>query len=405
MLIKSKLCILSISLLMNTSIALANTCSQKTKNVDLRKEMVPIRDQDSVGWCYAFTAADLISHYLYKKSQTGWHPFGVNDFRTKDNSVSAVGVSGAYNYENKLNFFTNMPITNTAEQMASKFSKRVIPEGGQIWNAIEAAKTKGICFEKDLRSENFSFVRDIRCSHNDHCNVDDVLKIIYNQAGPHPQCGNYSAVKAMFPNLSIDQIRAILHYSEKSNALNRLMSITCQKPIETNFFGGRTDKPEVKSYLLSGLVHDKNGTAVATRSMIMDKVDEALDRGTPAGIQYFARVLVHDDGQKTSPHASSIVGKFTDPSTCEVNYILKNSWGSDCAIMTTETEAFRSCVKVIDQKKLSAVEIFNQTKLCKNKFPRVGRNPKVRCDERTGYLYIPKSVMQENVYTTTSLVE
>ena len=44
----------------------ASPGDKSTKVVNLIREMPPIRDQDGIGWCYSFTSADLLTHYLYK---------------------------------------------------------------------------------------------------------------------------------------------------------------------------------------------------------------------------------------------------------------------------------------------------------------------------------------------------
>lgn len=71
-------------LLLPASEARQKVCSDKsgTYQFDMRSELGPIRDQDSIGWCYSFTAADMLSHHLYKK---GYGP----DTRQKANMISA----------------------------------------------------------------------------------------------------------------------------------------------------------------------------------------------------------------------------------------------------------------------------------------------------------------------------
>jgi hypothetical protein len=51
-------------LMLFVSKAQSFTCDTNQTPEDLRANLGPIRDQDSVGWCYAFTAADLVGDYL-----------------------------------------------------------------------------------------------------------------------------------------------------------------------------------------------------------------------------------------------------------------------------------------------------------------------------------------------------
>ena len=65
------------------------------QNVDLRSQLGPIRDQDSVGWCFAFSTADLVTHWMsLHKEELG---MGDIDFTQKDNMVSAAAVALTYN--------------------------------------------------------------------------------------------------------------------------------------------------------------------------------------------------------------------------------------------------------------------------------------------------------------------
>src|SRR4051812_40603739 len=69
------------------SVQAANQCTHipSYKPIDLRSEMGPMRSQGAMGWCYGFTAAELMTHYLYKKGK----------IKKIDTStmVSALGVS------------------------------------------------------------------------------------------------------------------------------------------------------------------------------------------------------------------------------------------------------------------------------------------------------------------------
>ncbi len=50
------ICLFIFSLPLNAQIS-SSECSPK----DFRSKLPPVREQDSIGWCYAFVAADLIS--------------------------------------------------------------------------------------------------------------------------------------------------------------------------------------------------------------------------------------------------------------------------------------------------------------------------------------------------------
>lgn len=79
-----------------------NTCHENAANdYDLRDKFESIRNQDSIGWCYAHAAADLLTYHLRENGSIG-----------KKESVSATGISLMTNSERraerqaKLSFFS-----------------------------------------------------------------------------------------------------------------------------------------------------------------------------------------------------------------------------------------------------------------------------------------------------------
>ena len=361
--------------------------------------MPPIRDQDSVGWCYAFASADLLNHYLYKKSKDrSFSFFGKTNYLLSDNAVSALGVSGAYNIEHRMTFYDDMPDVDTAAQMARVYNRRVIAEGGSIHLALKAAKKRGICFEKELRSENYRNVKDTRCAKYDSCSINEVMNIIYDQAGNRKTCDNFNAIQAMLPTMNLKQIETILSYSEKNNALNRLIDVQCHKPVDTNILGFSTDRPAVESYLMQGMGGSTEISRVPTKDKLFEKIDQALDRGSPVGITYFSSFLTRPQAAPAAMHASSLVGKSFNPVTCEVEYILRNSWGASCGSMVREHPQYKNCVS----KKGTGFQAMRQ---CRAQFPPQARNPKIRCENSSGYLFIPKSELSNYVVGASSLAE
>ncbi len=93
--------------------------------VDLRNSVLgPVRDQDSIGWCYAFSASELLTYKLGKK-------------------ISAADLAMNHNDTWFKNLFKK------AEWGEQDF------EGGWMKEAIEATSEKGgACLESNLRSED-----------------------------------------------------------------------------------------------------------------------------------------------------------------------------------------------------------------------------------------------------------
>jgi hypothetical protein len=210
-----KLFVLSCVLLVfSTAILADNSCPKSsskdkaTKDIDLRLEMGPLRDQDSIGWCYGFSAADLLTHYLYKtRAKEVYRPDRNADYRGHQYAVSAVGLSTFLNKTEHGNFLKGVIVKN-ADELALKYKKKVVYESGTIFEALTAAKKRGFCFEKDLPSENFGYVQDQRCAQKNKCQLEEMLKIVFDEAGTN-SCNSFPKIQKLFPTLTVQTINKI----------------------------------------------------------------------------------------------------------------------------------------------------------------------------------------------------
>lgn len=370
----------------------ASPADQATKKVDLTREMPPVKDQDSIGWCYGFTTADLVSHYLYKTKgrnvKGNTTPYA--DYRMKSFSVSPMAVSTMYNDTYKSAY--GDALNNKSLMQLNLNKTKVVAEGGSLPKALQVVKEKGFCFERDVSSEDFSFVADYRCAVKNRCNISEILNIIYDSPKAQIGCNDLNTLQKVFPTLKLQNIKSILVKSAKQDALSNLVNASCKKQF-TNLFP--IDQPRFSSKTI------QIGKQPATD--LIKFLDQYLDRGTPVGIMYYADFLLGKNG-KSFAHASSIVGKSFNPQTCEVEYILRNSWGRGCGFYQKENPGYKKCVS--DLKTESNSKIYaTKYAACKKDFKPVPRNPRVRCEEPSGYVYIRKSDLANQVYNTTAIIE
>lgn len=373
------------------------------KAVDLRSEMGPLRDQDSIGWCYGFTSADLLTHYLYKtRAIEVIRPDRNADYRSGKFAVSAVGISTFFNRMMKGDYLKGV-VAKDSNELAIKYKKNVVAESGLIVEALNIAKKSGFCFEKDLPSENFGYVQDSRCAQKGKCNLDEMLKIVFDETDVKT-CNSLLKIQKLFPSLTARTINTILLFTEKENAINRLAATACKKRFSSSFF--QEDQPVIKNETLNDPKNPKFNSKYQSRTPLelLETADEALDKGTPAGIIYFAGFLLNPDEKKSSPHASSLVGKRFNPKTCEVEYILRNSWGNSCDIYNVENPNYAKCTN--DTRSLANAEIiYAKMHACREANPPIARNPNVLCDSSSGYAYVKKSDLLKNIYGTTYIKE
>lgn len=257
------------------------------------------RDQDSVGWCYAYTVSDLLSHALGKK-------------------VSAVQMSGLFN---------------------DKFLSKVFApsgEGGFAVTTLEEAQKNGVCLESELPSEDYEFskmggdlgslfklTRKLGRNYSKEIvttrkgkDQETTSKPMYTQAQVKADmCLNYkpviSALQELFPRLSVDQISEMLLKS----GVNAFTEMTKSCAAE-------------KDPALSSLEIKREWRS----SKLYPTIDEQLEKGNILGIAYNAGMLKNsDDGGFFMNHASSIVGRRFNEETMSCEYLLRNSWGTSCS--------------------------------------------------------------------------
>lgn len=369
----------------------ASPADQATKKVDLIREMPPIKDQDSIGWCYGFTTADLVSHYLYKTKgrnvKGNTTPYA--DYRMKLFSVSPMGVASMYNDTYKSAHGDALKNQSLMELQRNKM--KVVAEGGSLPKALAVVKEKGFCFERDVSSEDFSFVADYRCALKSRCNISEILNIIYDSPKAQIGCNDLNTLQKVFPTLKLQNIKSILVKSAKQDALSNLVNASCKKQF-TNLFP--VDQPRFTSKTIQ---MGKPATE------LIKHLDQSLDRGTPVGIMYYADFLLGKTGRNFA-HASSIVGKAFNPETCEVEYILRNSWGRGCGFYRKENPGYTKCANALKTEKNTKIYA-SKLAACKTEFKPVPRNPRVRCEDPSGYVYVRKSDLANQVYNTTAILE
>lgn len=262
-------------------------CTEKDNRDD---SLGPVRNQGDVGWCYAFTAADLISHKLKQK-------------------VSALDIAYRFNQKDLGILGAKLKAQMNAGALTKKnnFALETTSDGGFTTAAIKYEAQKGACLESDLPSDN-SDMSNLKTS------LDDLQRLKYQLLKDPMMCqfGNYRLSFARFPALSLPQILQTAYDSDYSDMMIKLADKNCD--------GKRISMKGLEAIEVD-ISNDKTrGDAFAT-------IDKALDNKSIAGIGYDVKVLGNDD--ETGSHASSIVGRRYNAKTQECEYMIRNSWGDE----------------------------------------------------------------------------
>ncbi|RYZ92852.1 MAG: hypothetical protein EOP06_02955 [Proteobacteria bacterium] len=284
--------------------------------IDYRKRFPPIRDQDSVGWCYAFTAADLITFKT-----------GVN-ISPIDIAVSTESSKESYFQRLKGLFLSG-----------DHAGARLTEDGDWAEKAINHAATKGFCREKDLPSDDYRYSQYVG-------NIKEILtevgklrkKAIPRTSRGAPFC--FDKYKQYFPNITASEMADVLDSFSWRPLLDQMVDLTCKSRIKINGLEAK------------GMIVTSDSSASKLKNL-----NHILESGRPSGIGYNPSVIVDRDAKIEIPggHDSSIVGRSWNGSECE--YIVRNSWGPRCASADWHYRCERGYVFIPASKLIPAIGI------------------------------------------------
>jgi hypothetical protein len=269
-----------------------NSCTNIV-NLNLPLKLDEPKNQDTIGWCYAYTASDLIAHAIGKNPSAVYTALLTNDHFFK-----------------KISGYT---------------------EGGFINSAIEDSKTQGICLEQDLPSSDYEFSK-LGYDLNQFYNEIDKLGEQYRDKKIHNipalLC---SKIVQVFPNLDLIEFDNILLNSSKSDTFKKLADKNCK------LYKG----DDLKSLRINTISNQKN---------IFPTIDEQLNKGNIIGIAYKGNILT--GFQNNSPyanHASSIIGRRFNDKNNSCEYLIRNSYGKDCVSYSKDYECQNGNVWIAEE--------------------------------------------------------
>lgn len=293
----------------------ASQCEKR----DFREKLGDVRDQDGLGWCFAYAASDLLGFYTGKRPS----PFelSVRYFQRADMTGESVvkqikegaGISGA--------------------------------GGGNVGMALQLAMREGVCAESVVPSTDYvqSYLSGL--ATNDPlrreleaqvkrgrldwlANVMLKVESFQNQRGdllkdPALTCQAALSANLLFPTLDMAAILAALKSGKtKAEIFNWLAHLSCEKKDQL--------PPELKN---DGLVLGNNEMGNGHR--FFPQIDKLLDKNEPVAVTYNPTHFRVDEnappGSRNTDdlHVSLIVGREFRDGKCQ--YLLRNTWGPSCS--------------------------------------------------------------------------
>lgn len=270
-----------------------------TQNVDT-SYMGPVRDQDDMGWCYAYATADLISFHAKKR-------VSAVDVAILNNNFSKSAIHDRINYSrdveliyNFRSFFTehgsspDALIDETREQLYDSVRK-----GGITSEAMKVALQKGVCLEKDMPSTftdtGIPLSQRLQSAVNFQAGVD----------GRHSCLDHLGMAASIFTNLNREQIEDVARRTSPDFMLFELRQKNCKEKVFL---------PDKKPLRLNRQNDEQ----------MFSIIDDQLNKKQPVVATYQVNMLQKG---RSGVHISGIVGRRFNDKTGRCEYRVRNSWG------------------------------------------------------------------------------
>ena len=297
------------------------------------------RHQDSIGWCYAHAAADLLSHRLGKE-------------------VSAVDLANAYSSGS----------WDLRLQKYFGFAEESNIEGGHAKQAANKGLNRGLCLEKNLPSSDFNFSRNYDNYQKEMADLEKIFHLYYRQTTTPSRLNRFGANihykksdhelkrinqnfrqqlscraelfadwQSIFPNLSIDQLMNALSQSSASyQFLRKMIEKSCEPRLSFNNLKVSSVNRNQGFSLYDTYINnvDQQKEHERRASVIMNKIDEQLNKGDIIAVSYSSSILrnpANANYQRPSDHASTIVARRYNSQKNQCEYLLRNTWGRGCS--------------------------------------------------------------------------
>lgn len=262
------------------SAAKYRNASDNCSAVDLRSKFPPVRNQDSVGWCYAFATADFLSF------KAGFE-------------ISAIDL--ATNYATY-----KMPFEDR-DANYSETNANIM--GGNPNLLIGHALNFGVCKENDSPSEYFSENIDTKQYLQ---NIEKKSALFKNKPTT-----DYIKKCSQDKTLPFDEIRNVLKSTEPQNIIYSLNEQRCK------------NKKIMLKYSDYARVY-KDVSNQYKKEDLISSIDQQFDRKQPSLVTYDTGFLYQD--RQFSPHAVVAVGRRYNPQSKKCEFLIRNSWGESCSV-------------------------------------------------------------------------
>jgi hypothetical protein len=273
----------------------ADDCStvdvRESLPADVKTFMTTPSDQGDIGWCYGYTAADIVSQAV-------------------GTPVSALHLSAYYSSQ----------VTLLGKIGRGVVNKTTTPEGGMVGIAVKKMNELGhVCRESDIPSQG---TKDVHISsrttvHNGMAYLINRMKDVRKgKCTDLCETSFNQLVEGFFPGLPPQTMKNYL-------LNNRNVSI---EDVVFNFLDASCRSKSIP--IRRDLDYKTWGKKTHPFESINTQIDWLLNRRKLISMEYDASEITDVGGIFGAGHASTIVGRKKVGNACY--YMVRNSWGTSC---------------------------------------------------------------------------
>lgn len=294
-------------------------------------KLPPIRDQGSIGWCYAYSVSDLVSFNSGKvvsaRSIAQANNLAVNQETLAYGAYNSIaGLIGAAKKEP-----AHLSQENTENVMSAFRGIRSVSEreGGIEQTAFLRAKARdGFCLERDIPSGSHE-ESDIGATIEVFQAFDSELTAANTQEEKSELarkfCNENTALfQQYFPNGFKEGVVNALLANASGDSFTYLSQEQCK------------DRVDMGEYRTDYIPKTSPGSTVSV-------LDGFLDRNEISAVGYqtdfMGQERLDENGEPLENyHSSTIIGRRFNEETGRCQYLLRNSWGTDCSVYPDSME-------------------------------------------------------------------
>lgn len=301
--------------------------SRSCTSIDYRSELPPIRNQGSIGWCYAFSAADLVSHKLQQNISPVDIALSFNNSlnqntvarTTRDTARLISRYMGLETGEQK-----NPPTpASIREHFLSNFTPESQRESGWVDQSIMATQARGgFCLDapiSGLAENNDEFISVIAMMERMRNGYSLSLEKTPDLDVAEFVCNYGSIPESLTDPISTIGLERITQYLEGrliGDLFYGLVNEQCQNRISASF--------EAQEINLNPLSTEEK----------LQTINQILENGSILSINFMSQMLTGPD-TPGEYHAAPIVGRRQNTENQQCEYLVRNSWGPSCEAYTT----------------------------------------------------------------------